>query len=353
MDEGHEITEKLLKELEKRLKSLYSVASRQVQEKLFDHWEKFLVKNKKKLTQRDKRIITPEVEGYAKSRGLTLSDKVIDEYYNYWLKGQIAIGQRWEEMRHTLAEDMHHVNQMAAEMIDDSNLDVYALNHNYGTYEVEMGARISTSYTLYDRDTVKRLVRDNPSLLPNVRPENRDIRWNEQIFQSQLLQGIVQGESIPKLAKRVAMGTAQRDLDASIRNARTATTGAENGGRVDSYKRCEDMGIDVMQIWVATLDGRTRHSHRIIDGQKREVGEKFSNGCRYPGDPQAPGREVWNCRCTLIADVGGVDYDVFNLRNRNTKHLHEESYEEWREGQAKPKHYGETVKQYEKRVYGR
>ena len=352
MDEGHKTTDKLLKELEGRLRSLYSIASRQVQEKLFEHWKKFLTKNKKKLTQRDNRVVTPEVEGYARSRGLPLNDKTIDEYYNYWLRGQIAIGQRWEEMRHTLAEDMHNVNQTAAEMIDDSNLDVYALNHNYGTYEVEMGAKISTSYTLYDRDTVKRLVKENPSLLPNVRPENRDIRWNEQLFQSHLLQGILQGESIPKIAKRVAMGTTQRDLDASIRNARTATTGAENGGRVDSYKRCQDMGIEVYQIWLATLDGRTRHSHRLLDGQKVAVGEKFANGCRYPGDPKGPGREVWNCRCTLIADVGGADYDLTNLANRNTDHLRDATYEEWKVLQGKPKHYNESVRDYEKRVYG-
>ena len=55
------------------------------------------------------------------------------------------------------------------------------------------------------------------------------------------------------------------------------------------------------------LDIRTRHSHRQLDGERREVGEKFSNGCRYPGDPQTPHAEVCNCRCTLVAAVDGVD----------------------------------------------
>ncbi|MBQ2211611.1 MAG: hypothetical protein II410_01845 [Ruminococcus sp.] len=355
MDEGHEITEKLLKELEKRLKRLYSLASSEIRDKLKDYWKRFEAKNKVKLTLREGKIITPEVRGYAKSRNIPLTEKVVEEYYNYWLKGQIAIGKRWEEMRDTLAEDMHHVNEIAADMIEESNLDVYALNHNYGTYEIEKGALVNTSYTLYDRETVRRLVKDNPDILPTPRPENRDVRWNAQLFQSHLLQGILQGESIPKIAERVALGTAQRDLDASIRNARTATTGAENGGRVASYKRCEDMGIEVKKVWIATLDGRTRHTHRLLDGQKAAVEESFKvegEKIKFPGDPSAPGHLVWNCRCTLIADVGGVDYDVSNLSNRNTDHLRDATYEEWKQGQSKPKHYGESVKQYERRVYG-
>ena len=72
-------------------------------------------------------------------------------------------------------------------------------------------------------------------------------------------------------------------------------TGAENAGRVDSYIRAENMGIEMEQQWMATLDNRTRESHRHLDGEHRPVGKKFSNGCRFPGDPEAPAGEIWNC----------------------------------------------------------
>ncbi len=28
----------------------------------------------------------------------------------------------------------------------------------------------------------------------------------------------------------------------------------------------------------------------------------------YPGDPNGPGHEIYNCRCTMIAVLQGVDY---------------------------------------------
>lgn len=88
---------------------------------------------------------------------------------------------------------------------------------------------------------------------------------------------------------------------------RTAVTGAQNAGRLDSYAAAEKMGIKLKKEWLATLDGRTRHSHAMLDGEQVAPDAKFSNGCRFPGDPQGPPWEVYNCRCTLIAAVDGVD----------------------------------------------
>lgn len=64
-----------------------------------------------------------------------------------------------------------------------------------------------------------------------------------------------------------------------------------------------------------------RDSHAHLDGVQVEYNEKFPNGLMYPADPQGAPSEVYNCRCTLIADVLGMR----GKRTSNTV----ESYEKW------------------------
>ena len=85
---------------------------------------------------------------------------------------------------------------------------------------------------------------------------------------------------------------------------------------MDSYVAAEKMGIKVRKEWLATIDGRTRHSHAMLDGEQVDNEKKFSNGCMFPGDPNGPASEVYNCRCTLIAAVDGVDTSDAKRRAR-------------------------------------
>ena len=55
--------------------------------------------------------------------------------------------------------------------------------------------------------------------------------------------------------------------------------------------------------WLATLDDRTRATHRVAHEQVREIGEPFSVGghpLRFPGDPAGPASETINCRCRVV-----------------------------------------------------
>jgi hypothetical protein len=265
---------------------------------------------------------------------------ITEAEYNAWQTGQVMIGKRWEEMRHTIAQDYANTNDLAKQMAFDSMPDVYALNHNYATFEVEKGGKVDTSYTLYDRPTVERLIRDDPKLLPDPRPgsplaqklaKHKELRWEEQHVQSVVLQSVLQGESLEQTAKRFTQLT-EMNYRQSVRYARTATTGAQNAGRVDGYKRAEKLGVNMKQIWLATLDSRTRHEHRVLDGQEVDVGEPFiMDGfkLKYPGDPAAPAHLLFNCRCTVIAKVKGVDFNVSDKTQRDDK-IGDMSYEEWK-----------------------
>jgi predicted SprT family Zn-dependent metalloprotease len=106
------------------------------------------------------------------------------------------------------------------------------------------------------------------------------------------------------------------------------------------------MGIKMLQVWMATLDDRTRHEHRQLDGQKRKVGEPFEvegEKIFFPGDPAAEPYLTYNCRCTLVGEVKGVDYNLSDVSQRDNK-LGDMTYEEWKDSKQKQDE-GESDKQ--------
>ena len=322
-DAGHVETDKMLEKLEKRIETEYRYAVWEMKKKASAYLKQFDKDDKKQ-------------KALVKQGLLSQSD------YEKWRLSKIATGKHWTDMRDMLADDLANTNLIARKLIGEQLKDVYALNYNYGTYEIEHGSSIDTSFTLYDHATVERLLKDNPDILPQpgktttkAIAEGKVKKWSKRQLQSVMTQSILQGETIPQIAERLIRTVGEMEESAAIRNARTMTTAAESAGRVDSYKRAEAMGIKMKQVWLATLDGRTRHEHRQLDGQMREVGKPFEvdgEEIMYPGDLSAPGYLVYNCRCTLIAAVEGSDLaNGIEGVERKSK-LGSMNYDEWKYG---------------------
>ena len=111
------------------------------------------------------------------------------------------------------------------------------------------------------------------------------------------------------------------------------TTNVQNAGRQRAYDRAKCLGVDLVLEWTAILDGATRHSHRQMHGE-RKVNDrtvKFSNGCRWPGDPQGPAAEVYNCRCTTLSWVEGFEGDTVT----SSPVMGNVSFEEWQKQREK------------------
>ena len=331
MDVAHKETDKIIDDIEKRLRKEYKQATKEVEQKLDNYFAAFRRKDEKK-------------------RELLKSGEITKEEYKNWRFGQMCVGQRWEDMKDKLAADLSNTTAMARNIADGYMPEVYAINHNFATYQIETGAKLNTSYTLYDAQTVERLVRDNPDILPQIGRTTQELidkgdlkKWNMKNIQSTAIQGILQGESITKLAKRMAADVGASNYKDTVKHARTMATATQNAGRVDGFKRAQKMGIDVKQTWVATLDGRTRHEHRILDGQTRAVGEPFEverEKIMYPADPTAPYHLIMNCRCTLIGQIKGFERDT--TAYRHDPDLDGMAYDEWKQAKTPKKAKAQT-----------
>ena len=309
-DSAHEFSDAEIRAFEREVAGVYGEASKTAYANLKRYLAQFEADDEKMLERLE-------------------AGEITKAQYRSWRSGKIAAGRRYRIVLKQCAEAMTHANVVAAAAIEGRLPEVYAENYNYGTWQVESAVGVDTAYALQDASTVQRLLSDHDSYLPKPSVNvAKDMAWNRRLIANQITQGVLLGESIPKIAKRI-QDVAGSNRAAAMRLARTSTTAAENAGRVDSYKRAKGLGINVQQEWMATLDGRTRSSHRKLDREKVEVGEKFSNGCRYPGDPEAPYAETCNCRCTLIACCDGLDVLDGERFSRLPEGM---TYEEWKAG---------------------
>lgn len=154
----------------------------------------------------------------------------------------------------------------------------------------------------------------------------KDKRWNAKKVNAEMLQAIQNGESVDKMKKRL-MKVTDMDKVAAKRNARTMHTSFQNLGRLDGMYAMKREGVDVKKRWLATHiytgKHKTRKWHSDLDEQVVDLDEPFINypngkekdEIMYPADPAADPANVYNCRCTLVSEVGGFDssenYDVY------------------------------------------
>lgn len=126
-----------------------------------------------------------------------------------------------------------------------------------------------------------------------------DVTKLKKRIASHVSRGISSGMSYGEVANALA-GLSKFGYNNAIRIARTEGHRIQTTAAMDAMTAAKDMGADVVKQWDSTLDDVTRESHRIVDGEIRELDKPFSNGLDFPGDPAGGAAEVINCRCALL-----------------------------------------------------
>ena len=126
-----------------------------------------------------------------------------------------------------------------------------------------------------------------------------DVDLLKKKITAQVSRSIATGESFAQVARQLA-NVSSIGYNNAIRIARTEGHRIQTTATMDALYGAKERGADVVKQWDAALDARTRESHVKVDGEWKELEEKFSNGLRYPGDPHGAAAEVINCRCALL-----------------------------------------------------
>ena len=282
-----------LRKMERYLSGIFSQAEKDLIQKSLKYMADF---------QRKEKVKLKKVE----------NGEITDDEYKEWRKNQLLYGEHWTRLIQLVQKEMVNVNQTALDYINDKTTQIYADSYNSIATVIKRSPVEGYSFELVDANTVKNLAKEEGIILPPKKrlDVQKDKLWNAKQVNAQLLQGILQGEDIPHIAGRMAK-VCESNEKASIRNARTMVTAAENSGRQSGMNKAESDGIIFKKMWIATRDERTRETHMVLNGQLVANGEKFVtiNGdeIEFPGDWRAEPSEVYNCRCTLGSIVTGFN----------------------------------------------
>ncbi len=318
MDAGARATEAEYFLLSRRLRGFYGEAQNDIRMKLasFQHAHR------------------ARVEKY---RAEVAAGKMTEDDYKAWMKGQVFQEKWWKQKQQQIAFSMVHADEQAMAMVNGGKVRVFGENANYIAWQTEKKAGFSLGFGLYDPNTLTRLIREQPNLLPMPKVDKgKDVRFYSRMITNCVAQGIFQGESLDEIVFRISVECEEKGLAAMRRNARTAFTGAQNAGRMEGLRKARALGVEVKKQWMATLDNSTRDAHGDLDGQTAEVDEPFQSSLgpiMYPGDPDADPANVYNCRCTLVyvykkfpASLDRVDDSGENVGNM--------TYRQWKEARG-------------------
>lgn len=342
-DAAHRATDDELAKLERRIARLYREAADELQETIETYFEKF-----KKRDEEMKALIGTVQNG----------KEWTEQDYKLWRLNQIGRGRRYEALREKIAQRMTNAHETAIAYVNDATPGIYSLNRNYAAYTIERVAG-NVDFTLWDEQTVRRLIVEQPDLMPYYPKaaavkRGIDLEYGKKQITKCVTSSILQGKSIKGISDDLQRYIPTMSRDSAIRAARTAVTGAQNAGRQDSYVAAEKRGIELKKEWVATLDNRTRHAHAMLDGQKVGANEPFKvDGYKlmFPGDRSAPGYLIYNCRCAMVAVVDGVDTSDAMRRARDPETgesvlIRNVTYKEWKSAKHAVSRASDVTHQY-------
>lgn len=286
-DRAYHLNARRLSEMESHLREVYSQASRELQA----DWNAYMRRNQPKVDSLYQAYQTAKQSGSKEDIQKALED------YQKKLASVTYKDAHYRERVNALTDKLANVNKEALKYINGNT--PYAASNGYNQLKDDIDKKMipGIRWDIVNDDTVRLALQGKVKLPEKKLSIPKDKRWNKKKMNAELLQGILQGEDIPTIAKRLQKVT-DMNRTSAIRNARTMMTYAENAGRQASYNRAAEDGMIIYKVWEATMDERTRETHEQMNGESVPYNEDFSIGYEFPGTE-------WNCRCTMYSDIRG------------------------------------------------
>lgn len=199
----------------------------------------------------------------------------------------------------------------------------------------------STNYVIQQQGTPLLFNISDEEVLLSVLRKTEDMTFAQRLgknmsefkrtIKNEISRGIAASEPYTKIAKNLSSLT-QEEYNKSRRIAITESGRVQSEAKLNVQQRAKARGANIVKEWSCTFDGKTRHSHRELDGQVREIDEYFEvNGvktlapCKF-----GKAAEDINCRCVLLTRAKwNLDAPRMAMDNETNEIIEAKNYKDW------------------------
>ena len=190
--------------------------------------------------------------------------------------------------------------------------DVYRENSTYTADAIKTAVKTRWKPKTQQRLEVEILLKDKQPPFSKIAFANlQTASAMERRLRNEMRQAVLHGENQQKIVRRIrnVMGNSAYN---ARRIAQPERTRVQSQARADTIREAAEAGVVMHKRW-STRMVNSRDSHVALNGVEIPEGEKFhtiwGNALAYPGDPDAPAKEVINCfvKETRIASNTSVE----------------------------------------------
>lgn len=197
------------------------------------------------------------------------------------------------------------------ELIGDLDIDSYDsitryLTDSYYTgyigtmYDIQ-GQGIPLITPINEKQVTRAMTLNTKLSVPLYTRMGIDVGVLKKQIAKHISRGIATSSSYAHIARNID-GASNIGFNKAMRIARTEGHRIQVLSANDAQHAAKAKGCEVVKQWDATLDGRTRPMHRLLDGKLAEIDEPFvvdDMEVMYPGGFGIASQDV-NCRCALL-----------------------------------------------------
>lgn len=224
----------------------------------------------------------------------------LDDKQKSLLQSQIYQKKFQENIKRQLDELIGNLNADSYDSITRYLTDSYYTGYIGTMYDIQ-GQGIPLITPINEKQVTRAMTLNTKLSVPLYTRMGIDVGVLKKQIAKHISRGIATSSPYAHIARNID-GASNIGFNKAMRIARTEGHRIQVLSANDAQHAAKAKGCEVVKQWDATLDGRTRPLHRVLDGKLAEIDEPFvvdDMEVMYPGGFGIASQDV-NCRCALL-----------------------------------------------------